>query len=141
MSSIYVAGSGPSSQGHSFAHVVTKKKLGWDYEYIVLPRGNWDQPRTAGRSINWSDYSERKRWEAYYARYSSGKPSNGMMAVFVAIDKYDPDEIVLIGFDNVLDSAKPTQHKWGAELLCMRSLVKITDSRQGVPFSLRDKEQ
>lgn len=132
MSSICVAGSGPSSKGHRFAHVVTKKKLGWDYEHIVLPRGNWDQPRTAGRAIVWQKYPEMKRWERYYARFSSAKPSNGLMAVFVAIDKYDPDEITLIGFDNVLDSATATQHKWGSELTCIRSLVKINDPRHGV---------
>jgi hypothetical protein len=129
---IFVAGSGPSSQGHKFAHVVTKKKLGWDYEHIVLPRGNWDQPRTAGRAVVWQKYPERKRWEAYYARYSSGKPSNGMMAVFVAVDKYDPKEICLIGFDNILDEVKSTQHKWGAEKRCIESLVRIIDPRQGV---------
>ena len=132
MSLIYVAGSGPSSKGHRKAHVVTKKKLGWDYEHIVLPRGNWDQPRTAGRSIDWSDYSQRKRWEEYYARFSSGKMSNGLMAVFVAIDKYDPTEICLIGFDNILDEVKATQHKWDAEKRCIESLVKIIDPRQRV---------
>ena len=131
MSSISVAGSGPSSKGYSSAHVVTKKKLGWDYEHIVLPRGNWDQPRTAGRAVVWQKYPERRRWEEYYSTFCSAKPSNGLMAVFVAIDKYDPDEIVLIGFDNVLDSAKATQHKWGAELECIKSLVRIIDPRHG----------
>jgi hypothetical protein len=122
---IYVAGSGPSGKGHRFAHVVTKKKLGWDYEHIVMPRGNWDQPRTAGRAIVWQKYPHRKRWEKYYAGFSSGKMSNGMMAVFVAVDIYEPDEITLIGFDWVLDAAPSTQHKWGAEKRCIESLVRI----------------
>ena len=128
---IYVAGSGPSSVGHRFAHVVTKKKLGWDYEHIVLPRGNWDQPRTAGRAVVWQKYPERKRWEDYYSQFCSAKPSNGLMAVFVAIDKYNPEAITLIGFDNILDEVKSTQHKWKAERACIESLVRIIDPRQG----------
>ena len=131
MSLIYVAGSGPSSEGHGFAHVVTKKKMGWDYEHIVLPRGNWDQPRTTGRAVVWQKYTDRRKWEEYYAKFSSAKPSNGLMAVFVAIDIYQPETICLIGFDNILDSVQSTQHKWRSERACIESLVRIIDPRQG----------
>ena len=125
---IYVAGSGPSSKGHRFAHVVTKKKVHWDYEHIVVPRGAW---AVNDKAISWDKYPEKKKWAKYYEQFTSCKPSNGLMAVFVAIDIYNPDEITLIGFDNILDAVKATQHKWEAERRCIESLVKIIDPRQG----------
>ena len=128
---ISVAGSGPSSKGHRSANIVTKKKVHWDYDYIVVPRSNWLTAQTESKAVAWDKYPERKRWIEYYSRFSSGKMSNGMMAVFVAIDKYDPDEICLIGFDNILDEVRSTQHKWNAEKRCIESLVKIIDPRQG----------
>lgn len=128
---IYVAGSGPSSKGHKFAHVVTKKKVNWDYEYIVVPRGNWVARDKSGERIPFDKYPEKKKWLKYYRQFTTCKPSNGLMAVFVAIDKYQPDEICLIGFDNVLDGVKSTQHKWVAERACIESLVRIIDPRQG----------
>lgn len=132
MSLISVAGSGPSSKGYDFAHVVTKKKTHWGFEHIVLPRANWITQDTRDRAVVWPHYERQRHWEEYYDKFSSWKwkPSNGLQAVFVAIDKYQPDEIELIGFDNVLDSAKPTQHNWPAELKCIESLVKIVDRRQ-----------
>ena len=47
----------------------------------------------------------------------------------MAIDLYNPTEITLIGFDKVLDSAKPDLHEWPAELRCIKSLVKVIDPR------------
>lgn len=129
MLSISVAGSGPSSEGHRSANIVTKKKVHWDYDHIVVPRSNWITRETESKVIAWDKYPRRAHWEKYYARFCSAKPSNGLQAVFVAIDKYEPDEIVLIGFDNVLDSAKATQHKWAAELKCIESLVRVVDPR------------
>jgi hypothetical protein len=125
MSLIYVAGSGPSGKGHRFAHVVTKKKAHWDFEHIVLPRSNWITVQTESRAVPWDKYPRRQYWTDYYAKFSGAKMSNGLMAICVAIDTYQPDEICLIGFDNILNSAKATQHKWGAELKCIESLVKI----------------
>jgi len=130
MSLISVAGSGPSSKGHRSANVVTKKKAHWDYDYIVVPRSNWVTRQTDSKAIGWDKYPNKKKWLKYYAQFTSCKPSNGLMAVFVAIDKYDPDEICLIGFDNVLDEVRSTQHKWSAEKRCIESLVKIIDPRQ-----------
>ena len=132
MSLIYVAGSGPSSSGHRKAHVVTKKKVHWDYEHIVLPRSNWVTDKD--RSIVWEWYENKTHWEKYYSRFKPTKlkPSNGLQAVFVAIDKYSPDEICLLGFDNVLDGFETTQHDWRAERRCIESLVKIIDPRPGL---------
>lgn len=126
-----MAGSGPSSKGHRSAHVVTKKKLHWDFEHIVFPRGNWATRDTEGKSICFDKYPEKKKWLKYYQGFTTCKPSNGLMAVFVAIDIYQPDEICLIGFDNVLDAVRATQHKWEAEKRCIESLVRIIDPRQG----------
>jgi len=109
---------------------VTKKKAHWDYDYIVVPRSNWVTRQTDSKAIGWDKYPNKKKWLKYYAQFTSCKPSNGLMAVFVAIDKYDPDEICLIGFDNVLDEVRSTQHKWSAEKRCIESLVKIIDPRQ-----------
>ena len=134
MSLIYVAGSGPSSKGHNKAHVVTKKKVGWDYEHIVLPRANWITERTQDKAISWPQYPRREHWEDYYSQYGriKYKPSNGLQAVFVAIDIYKPDEICLIGFDNILTSARPTQHDWPEELRCIESLVRISHPLSGL---------
>ena len=126
---IYVAGSGPSSRGHRFAHVVTKKKAHWDYEHIVLPRMNWITPNMGTRAITWPLYGRKKHWEGYYGDYSEFKPSNGLQAVFVAIDMYNPKEITLIGFDNILDGAKSASHDWRSEFTCIESLVRIVDPR------------
>ena len=130
MSLIYVAGSGPSSKGHNKAHVVTKNKTKWDFEYMVFPRPNWITAQTVDRAVDWTVYPRSKYWNEYYSKFTTYKPSNGLMAVFVAIDKYQPDEIVALGLDNILDSVKPTQHDWPAELKCIESLVKIHDPRR-----------
>lgn len=137
MSLIYVAGSGPSSKGHRSAHVVTKKKKNWEYDYIVLPRGNWITHETEKKAVSWDKYEGKRKWQKYYEKFTSAKPSNGLMAVFVAIDKYDPDEICLIGFDNVLKGVKATQHKWAAEKACIESLVKIVDAPPRTPVKCR----
>lgn len=81
-------------------------------------------------AIAWNYYSEAGRWNEYYAGFKPAKykPSNGLQAVFVAIDKYDPDEIRLIGFDWIMGGAKPTQHDWRAERRCIESLVRICPS-------------
>ena len=129
MSLIYVAGSGPSSKGHRKAHIVTKKKVHWDYEHIVLPRPNWKTLEMGDKAISWPTYPNRQKWEKYFSQFCNAKPSNGLQAVFVALDIYDPDEICLIGFDNILDAVKSTQHKWVAEKKCIESLVKVIDCR------------
>ena len=122
---IYVAGSGPSSKGHRKAHVVTKKKVKWECEHIVVPRSNWVTEAIQDKVVVWTSYPRKDEWEKYFAQFCAAKPSNGLQAVFVAIDKYEPDEITLIGFDNVLNEAKATQHKWAAEKKCIESLVRV----------------
>ena len=127
---IYVAGSGPSSKGHRFAHVVTKKKVHWDFERIVLPRVHWLTEQIQDKAVVWPDYPNKDHWLDYYERFKRGhkwKPSNGLQAIFVAMDLYSPTEITLIGFDNILNQARPTLHDWPAELTCIESLVKISD--------------
>ena len=97
---------------------------------MVFPRPNWITAQTVDRAVDWTVYPRSKYWNEYYSKFTTYKPSNGLMAVFVAIDKYQPDEIVALGPDNILDSVKPTQHDWPAELKCIESLVKIQDPRR-----------
>lgn len=60
------------------------------------------------------DDPEGQKWLAYYKEFKprKPKPSTGLMAVFMAIDKLKPKEIAVIGFDRVLDPTDGTTTKW-----------------------------
>jgi hypothetical protein len=90
-------------------------------------------------------FNDPLHWINYYKSFNPRhkKPSTGLCAVFMAIDKIAPDEIALIGFDRLLDptdmkSRKATDdrkylysmygHDQRAEHECLMSLpVKIID--------------
>jgi hypothetical protein len=54
--------------------------------------------------------------------------SNGLQAMFCALDIYKPVVMGLIGFDQFLDGEK-TSHDWPSERACIESLVGIVDLR------------
>lgn len=51
-------------------------------------------------------------WCEYYARYSDRKPSTGLCALFMAVEKLKPDCIGLIGFDRMLNPDDAKSRKW-----------------------------
>lgn len=59
--------------------------------------------------------SQQPRWIDYFDRFVSTrkrKPSTGLCAVFLAIDRLAPSEIALIGFDRMLMPDDTTTSKW-----------------------------
>lgn len=74
-------------------------------------------------------YCDSQRWIKYYQGFSKAKPSSGLCAVFAVVERWQPDEIGLIGFDWVLDGYRKWQHDSVNELKCMRSLAEIVDLR------------
>jgi len=93
-------------------------------------------------------FNDPKKWMDYYATFNPRhpKPSTGLSAVFMAIDRIKPEEIALIGFDRLLNLNDTTSRKWNdqkmeslyahdqrAEHECLMSLpVKIRDLRSCV---------
>lgn len=84
------------------------------------------------------------KWLKYFAQFKPKlwKPSHGLSAVFCAVDRLNPKQIALIGFDRVLypeddrsykwNSAKKPPHPWAhdqrAEHECLFSLgIEIID--------------
>lgn len=57
------------------------------------------------------------------------KMSNGLQAICVALDLFEPNELGLIGFDSFLDQSKKN-HCWKAERAFAKSLVTIVDLRE-----------
>ena len=83
-------------------------------------------------------YCDSCRWDKYWSRFVRAssppqrvKPSLGTCAVMGAVERWAPDEIGLIGFDNILDGNLSWEHDAIAEKRCIESLVKIIDLRQG----------
>jgi hypothetical protein len=77
--------------------------------------------------------ADHKKWDAYFKTFKPKKhpdPSSGTCAAFCAIERWQPEEIGLIGMDWVLDGNKEWFHDARAELECLQSLVKIVDLRE-----------
>lgn len=79
-----------------------------------------------------------EKWDKYWQQFirmkdpvQRVKPSLGMCAVFGVVERWQPDEIGLIGFDSILDGDTAWRHDAIAEKACIESLVKIIDLRQG----------
>jgi len=78
------------------------------------------------------------KWDKYFAQFvrkgkvyygSQKKPSLGTCAVMAAVDKFNVDEVGLIGFDNILDGNLDWIHDPIAEKNCIESLVNVIDLR------------
>jgi hypothetical protein len=78
------------------------------------------------------------KWDKYYQKNFAHKQrlpqrqkaSIGLCAVFGVVERWNPDEIGLIGFDWVLDGNPKWGHNAVAEKACIESLVKIVDLRE-----------
>ena len=151
-----IAGSGPSAKDYGRVDLATKKgtcpadyvaarhAFFWnrwprsgDEKMMVWERNcDCNKCRDCQAPIDWQ--SERAReWEDYFLSFdpkvtnSSGerKFSLGTMAVFMAIERWRPEKIGLIGYDWVLDGNPEWFHDAEKELLAIRCLVDIEDLR------------
>lgn len=89
-------------------------------------------------SVKDAYYCDSQRWDKYWAGFVRGrvppqrvKPSLGLCAVFACVERWNPQQIGLIGFDNILDGNTQWEHDAIAEKACIESLVKIVDLRHG----------
>ena len=145
-----IAGSGPSSAEYGHVTVATKKRpCRSDYIMVRFP---FQDRRVKQTDVELMSYYQRGEkggdWPAWYAdsvrwdKYWSGfireqvppqrvKPSLGTCAVMAVVERWQVNEIGLIGFDNILDGNSKWEHDAIAERACIESLVKIVDLRQG----------
>jgi hypothetical protein len=142
---ITIAGSGPSTEGFEHVTVATKKRsVPSDYVMVHFPyQGDkHDLPlmsyhkRNEGRRTAW--YCDTLRWNKYWSQFirmkrppQRVKPSLGLCAVFACVERWNIDEVGLIGYDNILDGNDTWLHDAIAEKQCIESLVKIIDLRRG----------
>ena len=124
--------------------VATKKRpLPSDY---VMCRFGFQAKDDTSLMLYYKRYSENKdawycdseKWDKYWAQFvrmksppQRVKPSLGTCAVFACVERWNPKEIGLIGFDNILDGNTSWEHDAIAEKACIESLVTIIDLRQG----------
>jgi hypothetical protein len=101
----------------------------WVYKYNPPMGGKFDYiPRHNIWQADW------ERWDEYYHSFGEVKhkdPSSGTCAVYCAVERFNPKEIGLIGFDYVLDNNRDWFHDARAELESIESLVTIIDLRDG----------
>lgn len=71
------------------------------------------------------------RWQSYWRSFGPkfGKPSNGTLAVFCAVERWNTQSVGLIGMDWVLDENTEWFHDAKAELAAIRNLVEVIDLR------------
>lgn len=136
-----IAGSGPSTTLIDHVDVATKKRsVTSDYIFCrflfsTLYYDDKTQPlmlyyrRTEAEYDGPIWYADSARWDKYYQRFSKAKPSTGLCAFFGVVERWQPNEIGLIGFDWVLDGFKDWQHDSDAEVTCMQSLANVVDLR------------
>lgn len=125
-----IAGSGPSCRDYNGVVTVATKKqsLPSEYVYCHYPFQHkmgrlWLHDRSLNR--HYTPFIRSKRPPQRM------KASLGLCAVLGVVDRWNPDEIGLIGFDNILDGNEEWGHDAIAERACIESLVKIVDLRQG----------
>ena len=74
-----------------------------------------------------------KYWDSYFLSFNpknqNKKPSVGLCTVFCVVERWKPDKIGLIGFDNVLDGHRNWLHDSNTEKRCIESLATIIDLR------------
>ena len=71
-------------------------------------------------------------WDNHFRTFGDVKhpdPSSGTCAVFCVVERWEPKEIGLIGFDYVLDNETDWLHDARAELEAIEDIVNIIDLR------------
>jgi hypothetical protein len=141
---IVIAGSGPSVEGYDGPVTVCTKKRSLPAEYLFCRFGfqaKGDLPLMLyyRRNSDGKDayYCNALKWDKYYKQFIRSKrppqrvkPSLGTCAVMGVVERWNPKEIGVIGFDNILDGNDKWEHDAIAERRCIESLVKIVDLRQ-----------
>lgn len=139
---ITVAGSGPSSNNYGHVTIATKKRP-CPSDYLMCRFSVQDQIHDRPLMVYYrrghdpeSYACDSRRWDKYFSQFvrykqppQKCKPSLGTCAVFAAIERWNPDEIGLIGFDNILDGNDEWLHDALAERRCIESLTRIVDLR------------
>lgn len=71
-----------------------------------------------------ADGCNSAHWLSFYAKFSRGKPSTGLCALFCAAEFFPGAEVGLIGYDNVLDEIpfRAGPHDCGGEHACVAAL-------------------
>lgn len=140
-----IAGSGPSSEGYGHVTVATKKKP-CPSDFVMVRFGF--QAKSEGQYMVYYKrhdgvienpwYCDSPKWDGYWGQFVRSKappqrvkPSLGTCAVMACVERWNPTEIGLIGYDNILDGNDKWEHDAIAEKRCIESLVKIIDLRQG----------
>jgi hypothetical protein len=154
---VVVAGSGPSTEGYEGEVTITTKKRTLPAPYIAASSPNYfyrwrdtfynDEPskgmifrrspmKYQGKEVAGMWFSEfEKGWQQkYYAQFKPKfpKPSIGTLAVFMAVERWAPEKIGLIGMDWVLDGNEQWFHDAAKEKEAIINLpVEIIDLRDG----------
>jgi hypothetical protein len=154
---VVVAGSGPSLDDYDGEVTIVTKKRPVAAPYIAASSPNYfyrwrdtfykDAPSKAMifrcSAIKYRDKevagmwfsAHEKGWQMkYYAQFKPkfAKPSIGTMAVFMALERWAPERIGLIGMDWVLDGNDDWFHDARAEREAITALpVEIIDLRDG----------
>jgi hypothetical protein len=151
-----IAGSGPSAKEYGRVDIATKKGT-CPSDYVAAkhsffwtrwPRAGdekmmvWERNCDCGKCrdckapIEWqSDHKDD--WENYFLSFdpkqmnSAGvrKASLGTLAVFMAVERWRPQTIGLIGYDWILDGNPGWYHDAEKERMAILSLVNIVDLR------------
>ena len=139
---ITIAGSGPSAKDYPFVTVATKKRsVPSDYVFCRFGfQHQGDEPlmlyykRLSDSKKAW--FCNAQKWDDYYKQFVRSKsppqrvkPSLGTCAVMGVVERWNPSDIGLIGFDNILDGNPEWPHDAIAERRCIESLVNIIDLR------------
>jgi hypothetical protein len=104
------------------------------YSDIPFMCYKWMRPtksRTPSMNNVWQ--ADHKKWDALFKTFKPTKhddPSSGTCAAFCAIERWEPEELGIIGMDWVMDRNKRWFHDARAELECLKSLVTIIDLRE-----------
>lgn len=153
---ITIAGSGPSVHFDYgwfkpwSVDVVTKKRdaIG---KYVACRFGFNDRTRDETplmlfyrrgiEDVRWNRpvwFADSDFWLKYFKQFvtrrsppQKTKPSSGCCAVMMVMQRWAPERIGLIGFDNVLDGNPDWEHDAEAERECILSLTEVVDLRTG----------
>ena len=112
------------------------RRFGYDhipymcYKWDIPPKEKNGKYRKISRDNMW--LADWKRWDDHFKSFGPLKhpdPSSGTCAIFCVVERWNPEEIGVIGMDYVLDGHTDWFHDAKAELRAINSVVKIIDLR------------